>query len=226
VGSDTSTRNILSCPTRASRTRCRLRAVSPVRQHDGEELNRELRGSTHRNNGTLRARRKDEQDANWAKCRLRELLGACREDRGCAACRQPADRRAPWEDCTARTSLGVSCAQRDSARKEQTWLRAQETVGARRGPKRHGQGEFGHHGAWDVEQGARNAGTRERVAGKEGDEGREREKPARREMRARRATEAEKQGLGASSEGEREQKGLQAGGRAMEASSGRARHGR
>jgi hypothetical protein len=74
--------------------------------------------------------------------------------------------------------------------------------------------------------GARNAGTRERVAGKGGDEGRERETPARREMRAGRATEAEKQGLGASSEGEREQKGLQAGGRAIEASSGRARHGR
>jgi hypothetical protein len=38
------------------------RAISRARQRDGGELNRELRGSTRRNNGTLRARRKGEQE--------------------------------------------------------------------------------------------------------------------------------------------------------------------
>jgi hypothetical protein len=51
AGSNTSTHSVSPYPARALQTRCRLRAVSCARQRDGGELNRELRGSTRRNNG-------------------------------------------------------------------------------------------------------------------------------------------------------------------------------
>jgi hypothetical protein len=69
--SDKSTRSVSPCPARASRTRCRLRAVSRARQCDGGELNRELRGSTRRNNGTRAQGRTPERDrapSRGARC--------------------------------------------------------------------------------------------------------------------------------------------------------------
>jgi hypothetical protein len=59
AGSDTSPHNVSPYPARVSRTWYRLRAGSRARQRDGGELNRELHGSTRRNNETLRARRKE-----------------------------------------------------------------------------------------------------------------------------------------------------------------------
>jgi hypothetical protein len=57
-------------------SRCRLRAVLRAWQRDGGELNRELRGSTRRNNGALRVWSKGEQDANQKRWTTENWTGS------------------------------------------------------------------------------------------------------------------------------------------------------